>query len=310
MLCAGCGGGESPEADAVAPTQTTTTPTPAPIQAPAPIQPTYPIRAGAYQLLGGPIFNANVVVEASYYAIGQSFGLFFGCAATQTCLIPDFAATPQQSAGKLVFPDRCRFPYVFAYQGATYLACNNSDPGDGDIYLHRSTDLVTWAIQNNGQPILRRQPGTPWAHIWNVAILPVGNRWHMLAESHATLDHMDIAYAWADPTVSLDFTPNQGPVVIPNGGNPEMFFRDGKMVAIHGLFRDRGAADPWYTTMSIADPASPTAWTIRRDKLMIEQPGIDICDPTYIEVNGQGRIAVSYDQNKVLELVGPPLTVN
>ena len=306
MACSGCGGGGDDSA-----AEQPVTPPAAVEQAPAPSPAPnkFPLQAGAYKSLGA-IFNANVVVEASYYQNGKSYGLFFGCASAQTCLITDFVATPQQAAGKLVFSANCRFPYVFSYDGATFLACGSNQPADGDIYLYRTTDMVNWTIQNNGQPILRRQPGTKWAHVWNVAILPVGNRWHMLAESNDTLDHMSIAYAWADPAVSMDFTPNQGPVVIPNGGNPEMFLKDGKMVAVHGLFRDRSATDPWYTTMSIADPASPMSWTVRRDKLLIEQPGIDICDPTYIEVNGQARIAVSYDQNKVLELVGPPLTVN
>lgn len=286
------GGGGGPEAS----------PTPVASSAPSAL----PIKAGQFSMLG-PIFNSSVVVESSYYPSGGSYSLFYGCAANQTCRIADFAATPQQSAGRLVIPDTCRFHYVFAYQGASFLACGNNQPADGDIYLYRSTDLTTWTIQNNGQPILRRTPGTPWAHVWNVAILPVGTRWHMLAESHSELAGMDIAYAWADPAVSMDFTPNQGPVVIPNGGNPEMFMKNGKLVAIHGLYHDRSPIDPWYVTMSTADPAKPTAWTIHRDQLLVEEPGIDVCDPSYIEVGGQALLAVSYDQNKVVELRGPAL---
>jgi len=275
--------------------------------APAPVHP--PIQAGAYKSIGS-IFGGAGVVETSYYPNGKSYGLFFGCANNQTCFIPDFVATPQQSANKLVFTETCRFPSVFAYEGATYLVCGNNQPGDGDIYLYRSIDLVHWVIQNHGKPILRRRPGTRWAHVWNVAILPIGTRWHMLAESSATLSRMDIAYAWADSAVSMDFTPHEGPVVIPNGGNPEMFLKDGKMVAVHGLFHDRNATDPWYVTMSTADPARPLSWTIHRDKLLIQQPGIDVADPTYMERDGQAHIAVSYDQNKVLQLVGPPISPN
>lgn len=292
----GCGGGGSSD--------------PIPTQAPevtqAPAAPALPIKAGGYESLG-PLFGGGYVVEASYYPNpAGSYSLFFQCSDNKTCRIADFAATQENSAGKVAVDAICRFPSFFAYQGAHFMVCGNQ-PGDGDIYLYRSADLETWAIQNGGQPILRRTPGTHWQHVWNVAILPVGNRWHMLAESHSDLSRMDIAYAWADPAVSLDFTPNQGPVVIPNGGNPEMFLKNGKMVAVHGLYRDRGPADAWYVTMSTADPSDPQSWTIHRDKLLIEQPGIDVCDPSYIEVDGQALIAVSYDQNKVVQLRGPVL---
>lgn len=273
---------------------------------PAAVATALPIQSGQFSLLG-PIFNGGGVAEATYYPNGSSYGLFFGCGDQKTCFIPDFVASPTQSPNRTTTADNCRFPYAFQDQGAHYLVCGNAQPGDGDVYLYCSTDLVTWTIQNGGQPIVRRTPGTHWAHIWNVAILPVAGRWHMLAESHSDTTRMDIAYAWADPAVSLDFTPNQGPVVIPNGGNPEMFLKNGKMVALHGLYHDRSPTDPWYTTMSTADPASPTAWTIRRDKLLIEQPGIDVCDPTYIEVNGEALIAVSYDQTKVVQIRGPTL---
>lgn len=285
----------------------------APIQAPEvtqpPSAPALPIKAGSYESLG-PLFGGGHVVEASYYPNpAGSYSLFFQCADNKTCRIADFVDTQENSAGKVTVDTICRFPSFFADQGAHYMVCGNQ-PGDGDIYLYRSSDLETWAIQNGGQPIVRRTPGTQWERIWNVAILPVGGRWHMLAETAPAVHPrggMDIAYAWSDPAVSLDFTPNQGPVVIANAGNPEMFYKNGKMVAVHGMYHDRSLTDPWYTTMSTADPASPQAWTVHRDKLMIEQPGIDVCDPSYIEVDGKGLIAVSYDQNKVLQLRGPVL---
>jgi hypothetical protein len=255
------------------------------------------------------MFNGSHVVEATYYPNGAgSYSLFFQCADNKTCRIADYAATPQNEAAVPVMDSICRFPFVFQDQGSHFLLCGH-DPGDTDIYLYRSTDLVTWTIQNSGNPIVRRVPGTQWQHIWNVAILPVNGRWHMLAETAPNLQrgYMDLAYAWVDPAVSLDFTPNEGPVVVPYGGNPEMLFKGGKLVALHGMQDGPWPQNHIYTTMSTADPANPTAWTTHRDKLLIGQPGIDVCDPTYIEINGQALIAVSYDQNKVVELKGPVL---
>jgi hypothetical protein len=293
--CGGGGGGGGGMQEAAA--------EPAGHHPPAPL----PIQAGAYTMLG-PIFGgAGEVVEAQYYPIAAGYSLFYGCEATKTCLVPDFAATPHIAASVPTVPNNCRFPYAFK-DVDHFLVC--LDTADGNLYLWRSTDLRTWTIQNDGQPILRPTPGTQWERIWNIAILPVAGRWHMLAETaphvHAR-GGMDLAYAWIDPAVSLDFTPNQGPVVIPNGGNPELFFKNGKMVALHGLYHDRSRADPWYTTMSTADPAAPLAWTVRRDKLLIEQAGIDVCDPSYIELDGHALIAVSYAQNKVVQLRGPML---
>ena len=79
-------------------------------------------------------------------------------------------------------------------------------------------------------------------------------------------------------------------------------------MALHGMLYDRSPADAWYTTLSTADLAFPLVWTVRRDKLMIEQPGIHVCDPSYIEVNGHGLLTVSYNQNQVIQLIGPALS--
>jgi hypothetical protein len=294
LVLAACGGGGSASEPEVVTVATA---------AVASSSPTLPVSAPGYTMQG-PIFNGAGVVEAQFYPFAGSYGLYFGCADERTCFIPNFPATPQQSAGRRAVPNTCRFAYAF-YDKGHFLLC--IDTWDSNLYLWRSHDTVTWWIENGGQAILKRQPGTNWAHVWNVAILPVNGRWHMLAETSATTDRMDISYAWIDPWKGLDFTPNLGPVVIPNGGNPEMFLKNGKMVAVHGMYHDRSPTDPWYTTMSTADPADPTQWTVRRDKLMIEQPGIDVCDPSYIEVNGEGLIAVSYDQNKVVQLRGPVL---
>lgn len=266
-----------------------------PQQTSAPV-PSYPLKSGQFSQVG-PLLGAKWLVEASYHLSPNT--LFVGCADDKTCVMTS-RADPNPP---LALSDACRFQYPFSAQGAHFLACHRG----GDIYLYRSSDLTTWVVQNNGVPILRRTPGTHWANVWNVAILPVGDRWHMLAESSATQDRMDIAYAWVDPSVSLDFTPNQGPVVIRNGGNPEMFLKNGAMYAVHGMYRDRSPTDPWYVTLSTASPTSPLSWTVHRDRLLIEQPGIDVCDPSYIEVDGKGLLLVSYDQNKVLEMSGPPL---
>ncbi len=287
----GCGGGGTG----------TTAPTTTAIVSESPVS--LPIQASGYTMLG-QIFNGAGVVEAQYYPFANSYGLYFGCGDEHTCFIPDFVATPQQSAGRRTVPNTCRFPYAF-YDRGHFLVC--VDTWDWNVYLWRSDDTITWRIENNAQPILHRQPGTNWAHVWNVAILPVNGRWHMLAETSATTDRMDLSYAWIDPHLGLDFTPNLGPIVIPNGGNPDLHLKNGKMVALHGMYHDRSPTDPWYTTMSTADPATPTAWTTRRDKLMIEQPGVDVCDPTYIEVGGEALIAVSYDQRMVVQLRGPVL---
>jgi hypothetical protein len=57
-------------------------------------------------------------------------------------------------------------------------------------------------------------------------------------------------------------------------------------------------------------PGESASRATHRDRLLIGEKNIDVYDPAYIEVNGQRRIAVSYDQNNVLELVGPAPSVN
>lgn len=266
-------------------------------QAPQAVK-TYPLQSGQFAQLG-PLLGASWLVEASYYPTAET--MFVGCHDDKTCVL----TSRSDQAPPLAVSDVCRFQSLFFDQNH-FLVCWR----DGSIYLYRSLDLKTWVIENHGQPILRPTPGTQWERIWNVAILPVNGRWHMLAETAPAVHPrggMDIAYASVNPSVSIDFTANQGPVVIPNGGNAEMFFKNGLMYAVHGMYRDRSHADPWYVTMSTADPSNPLSWTIHRDRLLIEQPGIDVCDPSYSESDGRAMLAVSYDQNKVLELTGPPL---
>lgn len=269
--------------------------------------PPVPIQGGAYHpvrlALGGTYF-----VEATYWQTGSGVDLFYACGDFQTCIVRNFQRRSTAADGHLVFAARCRFNYVFSDRGVTYLVCNDSRPGDGDIYLYASTDLVHWAIQNDGHPIAARRPGTNWAHIWNVAIQPVGNRWFMLAETSDTLDGMNLSISWADPAVSMDFTGDEGPTVIQNAGNPQLLYQSGELVALHGKYETvNGKSGNWYVTMSTALPSRPTVWSMRPDRLRIAERGIDVADPTYMERNGVGRLAVSYDQKEVVELVGPPI---
>ncbi len=266
-----------------------------------------PIQSGAYKE-SSLLFGGEPVVESTYWPTASGTDVFFGCANNQTCIAQDLQPTSTEANAPLVIPQTCRFNYVFAYSGVTYLVCNDSQPSDGDIYLYASTDLTHWTIQNGGNPIVTRQPGTNWAHVWNVAIQPVGSRWYMLAETSSTLNGMGLSIAWADPANSMDFTPNEGPTVIQNAGNPQLLYSSGELIALHGMYpMVNGKPGNWYVTESTASPSNLTNWTTRPDKLLVQEPGVDVADPTYVQANGVGYLAVSYAQKEVLQLSGPAL---
>lgn len=275
----------------------------APVAPAASSRPTEPASFGAYAVVQ-QLVDGSYTTESELVAEPVGYSIFYSCHTNAVCRIAraDLAGAVSSQA---LLP-KCRFPYLFDHQGAHYMTCGLTDFA-GDVYLFTSADLNTWTLANSGNPILRQVPGTQWANIWNVAILPVGGRWHMLAETSPTPDRMDLAYAFADFGPSIDFTPNRAAVVIPNGGNPAMLMKAGKMVAIHGMYRDGLFSGAWYVTMSEADPLTPSAWTVRRDKLLIGENAIDIADPSYLEVNGQALITISYDQRKALLLRGPAL---
>lgn len=267
----------------------------------------FSLQSGPYKISEAVLGGGSYVVEVHLVKNGDGYDLFHQCEINKVCLIKDaqISTSPQKSSAPIM-KESCRFPYFFTYENIFYLTCGKSE-GSDDMYLYSSKDQKNWLPANGGEPIVKQSPGTNWGHIWNVAILPVGNRWHMLAETSISLDRMDIAYSYVDFGEKMDFTPNQSGVVIKNGGNPELIMKEGKMIALHGLYHDRGPEDAWYITMSTASPERPLEWTTRRDKLLIEQKGIHIADPTYIELNGKGILGISYNQNRVLMLEGPPI---
>jgi hypothetical protein len=292
-LLAACGGGGGGGSASPAASQ--------PVASPARAEPTsFGAYSVAQQIVGG-----SYTTESELVAEPVGYSIFYSCQTNALCRIAR-ADLPGAVSSSALLP-KCRFPYLFDHEGVHYLTCGLTDFA-GDVYLFTSADMNTWTLANGGNPILRQAPGTQWANIWNAAILPIGNRWHMLAETSPTPDRMDLAYAYADFGPSVDFTPHQGAVVIPNGGNPALLFKAGKMLAVHGMYRDSLFSGAWYVTMSEADPSAPAAWTVRRDKLLIGENGIDIADPSYLEVGGHALITISYDQRKAVLLRGPVLT--
>lgn len=285
---------------------TEATPTPAPSNAPPLVD--FALQSGDFKLVEAALGGGSYVVEAHFTPQPGGYSLFHQCEFNKVCRIQRADLSTAASKSSLpIMAGACRFPYFFQHDEIYYLTCGKTDVS-ADMYLYSSKDQENWVPANGGKPIVRQVPGTNWANIWNVAILPVGNRWHMLAETSLTLDRMDLAYSYVDFGPDIDFTPNQSGVVIPNGGNPELMIKNGVLIALHGLYHDRSPTDAWYVTMSTASPENPLAWTVHRDKLMIEQSGVHVADPTYVEHDGHGVLAVSYNQNRVLVLRGPVIT--
>lgn len=308
----GGGGGNSPDsgtdATTIASTSTSDVPVPQIPEAPV-VTPSGPPPLDLSRLslsgytLKERLWNGNVTVESELVKEGTGIGIFHQCVANHLCYISKADVNGAGPNTTIVTTDICRFPYRFDDNGVHYLACGHV-PVSGDVYLYKSDDGITnWTILNDGKPIVRQGTGAAWAEVWNVAIQPVNGVWHMLAEvgdGHGQL--VGLAYATTDPKVSLDFTANEGQIVIPNGGNPYLMYKNGKLVSVHGIY-----GPPWFITMSDADVSKPLVWTTHQDKLMIQETGVDVCDPSYVEVNGEGWLSISYDQRTVLVLKGPTI---
>ena len=204
-----------------------------------------------------------------------------------------------------IFSDVCRFPHVFNdNNGNFYMTCNKGSQGAGDVYLYKSTNGgATWAIANGGNAILTQQAGTNWAYIWNTSIQVVGDTWVLLAETSAIPSRMDLSLATAQMTNgTINFNPGkvQDPVIV-NGGNSEItLMPDGKtLVATHGLYQDGRYNGAWYITISTATIDNLTQWTTHRDGFNVGEPGIDIADPTTLDMEGNRYIVFSYNQNQL-----------
>lgn len=248
------------------------------------------------------IVGGGYMVESELFAAGAGYDIFHQCEDNRVCRVMR-ADLDNQTTSRPLLPGVCRYPFLFrdpAAPAISYLLCV-PDREHGDVYLYTSVDLAQWTLANGGQPILRES--ATWPRIANPSITVIGSRWHMLTETNGGL-----AYSYADAAAVMDFTPNQvSTPVIDKGGNAHLFMRAGKLTAVHGMYKDSYFGGNWYVTMSEADPASPLAWTTRRDLLLVGQNGIDVADPSYLDFHGVGLLTVSYDQIGVVVLRGPAL---
>lgn len=223
-------------------------------------------------------FGGEAAIENSFVFIAGVLHAFYDPDATGAMKRKNMAT----NATETVLPNGARFSYVMENEGELL----NFVTIDGDIYRSRSTDGgLTWVDQIKVVEAERVQ--------WNpgVARDSLGG-WHMLVESSETglgAFQGDVGCYYFTSADGVQWQARGR--VIERCGNPYLVFTSRGLLVIHGDLRD-----VWSTTATTFDG---TTWTTHREKFDVGSPGVHVCDPHAIEVEGKILLSVSVDQNSI-----------
>lgn len=223
-------------------------------------------------------FNGEAAIENSFVFISNVLHAFYDPDATGAMKRKNMVSGTTQT----VLPNGARFSYVMENEGELL----NFVTIDGGIFRSRSVDGgVTWIEHNRIIEPTRVQ--------WNsgVARDSLGG-WHMLIESSETGEgpfQGDVGCYYFTSDNGIEWQA-QGRV-IDRCGNPYLVFTSRGLLVIHGDLRD-----VWSTTATTFDG---TTWQTHREKFDVESPGVHVCDPHAIEVDGKILLSVSVDQNSI-----------
>lgn len=114
------------------------------------------------------------------------------------------------------------FPCVFQV-GATYYMVV-TDSACKHLWLYSSTDKVTWAGLNGGNPVYGAATGSgAWnSQMFNAAIAVVEGVWHLLIEAKSSTSNFHVGYGKSTLAAGPDFGAwmSSGPVLPDSSGNP------------------------------------------------------------------------------------------
>lgn len=223
-------------------------------------------------------FGGEAAIENSFVKIAGELFAFYDPDATGAMKRKNMKTNETQT----VLSNGARFSYVMENDQELL----NFVTIEGDIYRSRSTDGgLTWVDRIKVVEAERVQ--------WNpgVARDSLGG-WHMLIESSETgtgAFQGDVGCYYFTSDNGIEWQA-QGRV-IDRCGNPYLVFTSRGLLVIHGDLRD-----VWSATASTFDGAT---WTTHREKFGIGSPGVHVCDPHAIEVDGKILLSVSVDQNSI-----------
>lgn len=223
-------------------------------------------------------FGGVEAIENSFVRVSGELISFFDPAATGEMRRREMVSGGTQT----VLPNGARFSYVMENEGELL----NFVTIDGDVYRSRSRDEgLTWFDQIKVIEAERVQ--------WNPGVArDLSGGWHMLIESSETglgAFQGDVGCYYFTSADGVQWQA-QGRV-IDRCGNPYLVFTSRGLLVIHGDLRD-----VWSTTATTFDG---TTWQTHRAKFDVGSPGVHVCDPHAIEVDGKILLSVSVDQNSI-----------
>jgi hypothetical protein len=218
-------------------------------------------------------------IENSFVISGGELMAFFDPAATGEMRKRSMASGQTRS----VLPGNARFSYVIAEMGELH----NFVTISGRIHRMRSSDHgETWSdpIEIQAAPMVQ----------WNPGVVKDGNGlWHMLIEASETgvgpLQGNVGCYYYTSADGDAWISHGR---VIDKCGNPWLAATSRGLLVIHGDLKP----GYWQTTASTFDGST---WETHRDKWLIHSPGVHVCDPHAIEIDGRIILSVSVDQNSI-----------
>lgn len=223
-------------------------------------------------------FSGEAAIENSFVFISNVLHAFYDPDATGAMKRKNMAT----GTAETVAASGARFSYVIAVDGELL----NFVTIGGSIYRSRSTDGgLTWVDQIKVLEAERVQ--------WNPGVArDSSGGWHMLIESSETglgAFQGDVGCYYFTSADGVQWQA-QGRV-IDRCGNPYLVFTSRGLLVIHGDLRD-----VWSTTATTFDG---TTWQTHRAKFDVGSPGVHVCDPHAIEVEGKILLSVSVDQNSI-----------
>ncbi len=256
-----------------------------------------------YPNIKNQAFNGIPAIENSMIVRDGTVKAWFDPAAVGSMEIADLGTSGLDfSAKQTVMTSGARFSYVIEHQGTLWNFVTS-----GHVYLYSSTDGITWTIANDGEPVLRAAPGTPYATLWNVGVdVDQNGVWHLLVEAAdeaGSINQAGVGLGYSTAVMTggrIEFDSNMSQQhVLPKGGNPYVkALSNGKIFVVHGQLWDPifDLGSEWYTT---ASTLSGSTWTTH-ENFVIGTPGQHVCDPHMVDLpNGGSMISVSVAQNSI-----------
>ncbi len=189
------------------------------------------------------------------------------------------------NGGQPVIPPATGYPSVFVVGSTYYMLTQYTG---SNLYLWSSTDKVTWALANNGNPVFTHSAvNASWFfQVINAAVVVVGSTLHLVCEGKDNLgNNFAIGYAWSTLAEGPNFNNHISSAAIFSGvsGNPAMVYvpdRNALLVIAGAIPNVTWELRAWSASLG-SDLTLAASWT-QAPGFGMQTSGVHLTDPSFV----------------------------